>query len=231
MNKTPPSHERDDNSGNPEIWDEFQWELFMREADKRTDLYMSLLEEYGDLPDSEIIIAKKMGWNHLLDGQDEEHWNEENNWIDFMNNDLDEGEDWKTDLAGDSVDVFDFENLPVYQKAFNFSLQAIDLLREDLEKKEDESVELFAQNVILPPAKIAGGFGMGFEKESIGGNIANCKRGLLAANSVLKALSNMYKKKILDETTYLVFHEHAKEVRDELAIWIVELRERFRKGL
>ncbi|MFO7845177.1 MAG: hypothetical protein R6V27_01350 [Balneolaceae bacterium] len=48
---------KNENSGSEEIWDEYQWEEFMRKADKRTDLYMSLLEEYADMPDAESINA------------------------------------------------------------------------------------------------------------------------------------------------------------------------------
>ncbi|NBC65639.1 MAG: hypothetical protein GVY07_08325, partial [Bacteroidetes bacterium] len=35
-------------NGEPEIWDEFQWEEFMREADKRTEKYSQLFEKYLD---------------------------------------------------------------------------------------------------------------------------------------------------------------------------------------
>ncbi|MDZ7721029.1 MAG: hypothetical protein U5K72_19570 [Balneolaceae bacterium] len=51
----------------PEIWDEYQWEEFMKEADKRTEKYSRLLEKYRNHPDRDNIIAREMGWDHLLD--------------------------------------------------------------------------------------------------------------------------------------------------------------------
>lgn len=211
----------------PEIWNEFQWEEFMREADKRTEKYSQLLEKYIDHPDCDNIIAKEMGWNHLLDeSEDNDFWDE----ISDINS-VEEGEEWK-DVTGFETVTFDnFENLPVYQLAYEFSIDCMGLIDNHLEDKNDESIHLFARSVIIPPAKIAGGFGMGFELESLGGNIANCKRGLHAANRTLIALQELRNKKLLDPETFQDFYSRGKEVRDELGIYIVELRERFKRGI
>ncbi len=211
----------------PEIWDEFQWEEFMREADKRTEKYSQLFEKYLDHPDRDNIIAKEMGWDHLLDeSEDDDKWEE------FLDVDIvEEGEEWKqlTDYEPTKIDRF--ENLPPYQLAYQFTLDSIDLIESRFENENDDSINSFASSVIIPPAKIAGGFGFGFELESLGGNIANCKRGLNAANQMLTALQEMRDKKILDKETFSDFYSRGKEVRDELGIYIVELRERFKKGI
>jgi hypothetical protein len=47
--------------------DEFEWERFMKDADKRTDKYGKLLEKYMDHPDRDQIVAREMGWNDLAD--------------------------------------------------------------------------------------------------------------------------------------------------------------------
>lgn len=229
MNHTPGDNIEGDD-GKPAVWDEFQWEEFMKEADKRTDLYMSLLEEYGDLPDADDIIARKMGWNDLADSNEElsEMMHE---WTDFLNDEMEECEEWKKGTSFENMQTFDFEQLPAYRKAFGFSLNVIHLSRSELQDIQDPSLDILLQNVTLPAAKIAGGFGMGFEVESIGGNIANCKRGLIAANRVLSAIFDLHEKGFINDGTYLLLQEQAKEVRDELAIWIVELRERFRRGI
>lgn len=211
----------------PEIWDEFQWEEFMREADKRTEKYSQLFEKYLDHPDRDNIIAKEMGWDHLLDeSEDDDKWDE------FFDVDIiEDGEEWK-ELTGYEPTEFDsFENLPVHRLAYQYTIDSIDLIENRFENENDESLQAFARSVIIPPAKIAGGFGMGFELESLGGNIANCKRGLNAANRMLTALQGLRDKKILDEKTFQDFYSRGKEVRDELGIYIVELRERFRRGI
>ena len=43
-----------------EIWDEFRWEEFMKEQDKKVDRYMELFYRYKDDPNRDEIIAKEM---------------------------------------------------------------------------------------------------------------------------------------------------------------------------
>lgn len=217
-----------DEENEPEIWDEHRWEEFFKESDKRTNKYVRLLEEYMDHPDRDRIIAEEMGWTHLMDGGDDKN----GKWIDeYITDEVEDGEDWKRLTGYEPTDYDSFENLPLYQQAFEFTIDAMNMVDDRLADSDDESVSAFARSVIVPPAKIAGGFGLGFEMDSLGGNIANCKRGLNAANRALEALYEIGEKELLDIETYLEFYGRAKEVRDELAIYIVELRERFRRGI
>jgi hypothetical protein len=206
-----------------EIWDEYKWEEFFRESDKRTEKYMQLMDKYMDHPDRDRIIAEEMGWTHLLDETEDDR----KDWID----EYEEGEEWKQSTGYEPEEFDNFENFPLYQKAYEFAIDAKNLIRDRLKGRNDESIHTFSRFVTITPAKIAGGFSFGFEMESLGGNIANCKRALHAANRVLDALSEMGDKELLDRQTYLEFHERAKDTRDDLAIYIVELRELFRRGI
>src|SRR6202161_844875 len=58
------------------VWREYQWERFLQQQDRKTEHYMELLEKYMDHPERDQIIAREMGWSHLLDGA-EEDWIEE----------------------------------------------------------------------------------------------------------------------------------------------------------
>ena len=58
------------NSDN-EIWDEFKWEEFMKEQDKKLDRYMELFYRYQDDPNCDEIIAREMGWTWLLEHNSE----------------------------------------------------------------------------------------------------------------------------------------------------------------
>lgn len=210
----------------PEIWDEYQWEEFLREADKRTDKYSELLDKYMDHPERDRIIAEEMGWVDLSDENDIE------DWIDpFEFDEVEEGDAWKLTTGYNPSEFDSFENFPLYQKAFDFTKDSMKMVNEHLADSDDESVRVFCHSVTIPSAKIAGGFSFGLEMESIGGNIANCKRGLNAANRMLNALHGIGEKGLLDRELYLEFYGRAKEVRDELGIYIVELRERFRRGV
>ena len=57
------------------VWDEYDWERFLQQQDRKTEKYMKLLERYIDDPNRDQIIAREMGWYHLLD-KDGEKWAE-----------------------------------------------------------------------------------------------------------------------------------------------------------
>jgi hypothetical protein len=48
---------------------------------------------------------------------------------------------------------------------------------------------------------------------------------------MLSALTELRKKEIPDRKAFLDYYSRGKEVRDDLAIYIVELREMFRNGI
>src|SRR5207245_1660097 len=54
-------------------WDEYDWERFLQQQDRKTERYMELLEKYIDDPNRDQIIAREMGWHHLLDDAGS-HW-------------------------------------------------------------------------------------------------------------------------------------------------------------
>src|ERR1700761_5539989 len=54
------------------IWDEYDWERFLQQQDRKTEKYMELLERYIDDPNRDQIIAREMGWEHLLDKEGQE---------------------------------------------------------------------------------------------------------------------------------------------------------------
>jgi hypothetical protein len=102
--------------GNPEdqperVWDEYQWERFLQQQDRKTEHYMELLEKYMDHPDRDQIIAREMGWNHLLDGA-EEDWLEEADAQLASELGLDAPE---AEAQGDDAGAGDFEMHPLYQ--------------------------------------------------------------------------------------------------------------------
>src|ERR1044072_6819236 len=54
------------------IWDEYDWERFLQQQDRKTEKYMELLERYIDDPERDQIIDPEMGWSHLLDESGQE---------------------------------------------------------------------------------------------------------------------------------------------------------------
>lgn len=219
----------------PEVWDEFKWEEFMKESDKRTDKYIELSEKYRDHPDAEKLIAKEMGWDWLVEALEAEERGEIPQLNPEEETDVDddeEGEEWKRATQYDSFDLNDIDQLPIYQKAFRYGCDAI-RLAESLPARPDakELLSSFVEGATIPAAKIRGGFTMGFDLDCLGGNIANCKRGLAAANRSLAALQRLRDEGIVEADVFQEFYRRGKEIRDELALYIVELRERFQRGI
>jgi len=216
-------------SDSDEIWDEFKWEEFMQEQDKKVDRYMELFYRYQDHPDRDEIIAREMGWTWLL-----EHESEDRDSSIFEDEEIEEGEEWKV-TAGvneESLELENFRGHPIYQKTYQFALRAmkfVDQLPEN--KKEDSSVVDFVSNAMIAGAKIAGGTGLGDDLEELGGNIAYCKRGLAAANLAIAALHEMKQKRIINEKNYFELVKEATDVRNAIALHIVNLRERFNRGV
>src|SRR3954470_7194573 len=100
------------------IWDEYDWERFLQQQDRKTEKYMELLERYIDDPNRDQIIAKEMGWEHLLDKEGRE-------WADSVDSqfveeiaaeDDDSTED--DEESGHGAEPEGFEVHPLYQAAF-----------------------------------------------------------------------------------------------------------------
>ena len=68
---------------------------------------------------------------------------------------------------------------------------------------------------------------MGYEREMLGGNIACAKRGLKAANDALGWLKEMKGARFLSQPQYMHFYEQTFEVRNNLGIYVQDLRGRF----
>ncbi len=217
-----------------EIWDEYRWERFKQQSDMRSEKYRQLLEKYMDHPDRDKIIAKEMGWDDLLEdlealerGDIPDYEDEDMDGI--YDEDIDEGDEWKQSTGYKEDDADSVKDLPVYQKAYQYSLDAHKLVKQIGENRREEVISEFIGAAILPAAKIAGGYAMGFEMQFLGGNIANCKRGLAAANRMLNALDIMLEEGIIDRDVYDEYYRRGKEVRDELELYITELRDRFKR--
>jgi hypothetical protein len=198
-----------------EVWDEKRWEEFMQEADRKADEYLKKLEEERQKEDS---------IPHLPEPKKDSHFDSE----------IDEGSELEfPDLepeAWESPRMYwedgDFEQIPAYQIAYDFAIAVHNFVERFYPEKTDipEIKELLRNSYIIP-AKIAGGHGMGYEKDTLEGNIANCKRGLVAANNCVNALENLKAKtKTTPELSRI--HVSAVKTREALKEWIEELRGR-----
>lgn len=145
--------------------------------------------------------------------------------------DFEEGEEWK--LLSDDYTLSDYgslENLDVYNRAHDYGAHM--LVRSanlTFDKPEDQQLyNLFIADVLQISAKIASGYSLGFYDDMLGGNIAFCKKALQAANRALDNLQSMKQQNLVfGEVEYKQLHCDLFEIRNDLGIYIQDLRDMF----
>lgn len=217
-----------------EIWDEHRWEAFFKENDKMVDRYMEHMHRFmRDNPQPEegneealarwrdqldAYVGEQMGWNfeEAEDG-DEPPFFPDEEWDPFVD---------------EEESPFDaFEKLPLYQKASEIAMDVLKWAHELPGEEKDAQLVEFCANATQVGAAIAKGSAFGLERDMIGGNIASLKRGIRAANTALAALQAIKHAPFMRPGTYRHFYERIYELRNDLGLYIQELRERFERGV
>lgn len=236
-----------------EAWDEERWEAFLRDNDKRVDRYMELFYRFmtkhprPDRGDESAFAAWKetlrtfiaeKGWRRedivlpflWLDEDPSDEATDEREEIGlFFDGEADEDFFDEEDPFADDLD--DFQSLPIYQHAFELSVYALDWAHGLSGEVKDSTLVHFCSHITQVPANIAKGHGLGTDRDGLGGNIACAKRGLADANAALDLLRQMKEASYMDTATYRHLSEHTFEVRNQLGVYIQELRARFNLGI
>lgn len=205
-------------SNSEKPWDEFKWENFLQEQERRTEKYMELNEQYRDHPDRDEIIAKEMGWQHLIGG-------EVRDWDDAVDAAFDEQDD-----AGDeNATQLGFERHPTYMKALAFNGQ-LDELYESLDEKvrEHPAMTSLDNQVTMATAKLAAALNDD-EIEELGMNIAYLKRALAALNLALDATMNLWEGGFVSQETFARLRTGIFDIRDDVVAIVGEHRAEFRR--
>jgi len=203
------------------VWDEYDWERFLREQDLRTERYLELLEKFADHPERDALIAREMGWVDL-DGD------EEGLWEDFEEEDVDEefrqGEWEGLEEAADQAEVH-----PLYQASFELTIW----LEEALEARgrsaasHPAAIELSHQASIMG-GKLAAALSDPGSAE-LGMTIAYLKRALRAVNLGLNAYAELRREKVFGRTRDRRLREQLFEVRDAIVSLMGEVRAEWRR--
>lgn len=240
-----------------QIWDEYDWERFLQQQDQKTERYMELLEKYIDDPDRDQIIAREMGWSHLMtsddDDDEEEGWIEisfqpdgsvekrdrallddvealeEEIYIDNESFDFDLGDDDDDEEEEDEDEEAEgFELHPLYQASFALTIW-IDHLFEDLEEIENRPAAVkLATNCAVASAKLAAALSDD-ETDEIGMTIAYLKRALKAITNALDASQLFGREAKLPAKTRKELHDKLFHVRDGIILLMGEYRSEWRR--
>lgn len=149
-------------------WDEEDWEEFLLRQDCLNAKYQELYETLRDHPDRDTLIAREMRWQVPEDllGED---------FDDGFEPDDEDDEGW---LAREEAFVADLDAIAAYRLGQEFA-QAVDRrltarLRERLGLDEDAARTV--RTAIEAAGHIASGHSIGYERDTLCGNIACCKR-------------------------------------------------------
>jgi hypothetical protein len=130
--------------------------------------------------------------------------------------------------AEDLVGCFEqLREIPAYVSAQDFATRLEDLLERRMQKwsdDEDARRAVFAAQMVS--AQVAGGHGIGYERDSLCGNIANCKRALRSLGACREQLVVLQERRLIRPDDLLALAVEADQASAEINRWIESLRAR-----
>jgi hypothetical protein len=208
------------------IWDEYDWERFLQQQDQKTEKYMELLEKYIDDPNRDQIIAREMGWFHLLD-KDGEKWAEEvdSNFDEIAGTDID---DCGEDCGASFEDEEGFEVHPLYQTSFALTVWIDQLFEECGDLQNQPAAVKLSTQAAVASAKLAAALSDD-DVDEIGMTIAYLKRALKAITLCLEAAAQLRRETRLDADRHGTLNQRLFQIRDGIVDLMGEYRSEFRR--
>lgn len=214
--------------------DEFEWERFLQQCDARTERFGELMEKYEDDPDRKRIVARHMGWDHMIEMLDAEARGElpateepcdelEEEWDEPEPDPATEGVDWIRTEDGRTCHPLQNRCFELAVRMFRDAEDAGLLGRNAAEP--DDSVDLMKFKISSASAKLAGalnGLGQGVPFEC-GFIVASLKRALAIINEALGAMNQVEQ----DGTMPDLLPEYRRETL-EIRAGIIDCMDRFR---
>ena len=221
------------------------WARFMKEFNSEQealDAYIEeeLLFEEAYYPDDDEFDSEDDEWDDLLFNSDDSLFeDEDDDEGDIFEEDEEEeedfleGEEWKAE-SDDYImsDYGSIENLKIYSESREIGIELLHNSRVHPETLKNRIYLEFVSSALDVSIKLAAGYGFGFEKDVLGANIAYAKKALTSANRALAMLQHLKKKaSIFTKEGYLKLHERLFELRNDIGIYVQELRDQFRASL
>ena len=208
------------------VWDEYDWERFLQQQDRKTEKYMELLERYIDDPNRDQIIAREMGWYHLLD-KDGEKWAEEvdSNFeeeLAAVESEL-EGEDGESEEEEEGFEVH-----PLYQASFALTVWIDQLFDEMGDMQNQPSAVKLSTQAAIASAKLAAALSDD-DVDEIGMTLAYLKRALKAITLAMEAAASLLKEVDLDAERFATLNQRIFQIRDGIIQLMGEYRCEWRR--
>ena len=215
--------EEADEPGEDRPMNEYEWEMFLRESDQRTDKLAEVEEKYRDHPDAERLIAREMGWDWLEEALDADRKGvfDEERKARAMEpdeplepNPLTEGTDWVRRENGRIVH-------PLQDRAFQISTTLWRECKEQglLENGGNPGLRDMLLQAQTLSAKLAGALNaLAYRDGPPDGGfiVAYLKRALVYLNEALAAAQAVEEAGLLDPTRLDRFRQDLLGIREEM---------------
>jgi len=215
-----------DEQDHEKVWDEYDWERFLQQQDRKTERYMELLEKYIDDPNRDLIIAREMGWYHLLDDEGRDWANNIDSLFDEEMEKEGQAEAPLPDAPPEGAESFELH--PLYRASFGLTVW-IDRLFDDLGELQNHpaAVKLATQSAIAS-AKLAAALSDD-DVDEIGMTIAYLKRALKAITNAMEAGVQLRGDIRLDKERYSSLNHRLFQIRDGIIALMGEFRSEWRR--
>lgn len=209
------------------VWDEYDWERFLQQQDRKTEKYMELLERFIDDPNRDQIIAREMGWYHLLD-RDGEKWAEEVDALfeETFEEDRDDGEteaDADDDLALDGYEVH-----PLYQASFALTIWIDQFFEELGDAQNQPACVKLSTHTAVASAKLAAALSDD-DVDEIGMTIAYLKRALKAILTAMEGATQLRHEVKLSPERFALLNHRLFQIRDGIITLMGDYRTEWRR--
>lgn len=214
-----------------------RWLTLLRESVDEVDAVDAFIEEEL-LLDEAYFPDDDDDW----EDEDDEEFDDDDLFLEdkehpFFNEDEDEddfesGEEWKY-LSEDFIfsDYGALENLDIYNSARDMAVDTLRWAESIPVSDHNKSYHEFVSNILKISAKLAGGYSFGFDQDYLGGNIAYNKKALKCSNDALALLQKQKKAPYMSPAPYRAMHARLMELRNDIGIYVQELRDRFNYGI
>ena len=214
-----------DESQPEKVWDEYDWERFLQQQDRKTEKYMELLERFIDHPNRDQLIAREMGWTHLLN-EDGAKWAESVD--ESFREEMDELDEEVEALEEEEDQAESFELHPLYQAAFALTVWIDRLFEEAPDLQNNPAAVKLSTQAAIASAKLAAALSDD-DVDEIGMTIAYLKRALKAVTTALEAAALLRKEAPLSADRAGALNQRLFHIRDAIIELMGGYRAEFRR--
>lgn len=204
----------DENMEPEPVWDEYDWERFLKQQDLKARRYLELMERYSDHPQRDLIVAQEMGWAEL-GSEDVVVWMSE------------EVQDTAEVLK--ELDSEEFETHPLYGRVLRLTLWLDGVFERKGEVfSENPAAVHLSDQLCEMAAKLASALSDGGSGE-MGMTIAYLKRALRATHECLEAALILQREGCVGRTRARRLRDSLFEIRGEIVEIMGECRRVWRR--